>query len=69
MTILGNLAIPPAVQAAALRKAFPSYSVFVSTKGAVPRFELVAKDDGNPWCLISANAHEIWNEPEGNAHV
>lgn len=61
----GNWPVPPAVQAAALRKAFPTYSVFVSMWRDVPRFELVTKDDSNPWCLISDDANEIWRELKG----
>jgi hypothetical protein len=60
-----NRTIPPAVQAAALRKAFPAYSVFVNTRGDGPRFELVTKDDSNPWCLISSDISEIWRELKG----
>jgi hypothetical protein len=69
MAIGANWTTSSAAQAAALRKAFPAYSVFVSTTGGVPRFELVAKNDRNPWCLISADADEIWHELEGSAHA
>jgi len=52
-------------QAAAIQEAFPSYAVTVSTRqGERPRFEVVTRNDGNPWCLISSHAEEIWNELE-----
>jgi hypothetical protein len=51
----------PHVQAAALRAAFPQYAVNVLTRhGDRPRFEVVTRDGGNPYCLISADAREIW---------
>jgi hypothetical protein len=61
-----NPAPSPRAQAAALQEAFPSYAVTVSVRqGDHPRFELVARNDGNPWCLISAHTDEIWRELEG----
>jgi hypothetical protein len=49
------------VQAAALRAAFPHYSVNVlHRRSGQPRFEVVRRDDGNPYCLISPDAIEIW---------
>jgi hypothetical protein len=48
---------PPArVQAAALRAAFPGYivNVIVMAHGEKPRFELVSRDGGNPYCLMCA---------------
>ena len=55
---------PPSVtvRAAALQAAFPRYHVTVVMRWDGPRFEAVAKDDTNPWCLISADAREIWHE-------
>jgi hypothetical protein len=62
--------IPPSpsahVQAAALRAAFPGYIVNVITRwGDQPRFEAVSRDGGSPYCLISADAREIWRELRG----
>ena len=60
----------PRTQAAALREAFPSYAVTVYVRhGDRPRFEAVVRNDDNPWCLISANADEIWHGLKGKAHV
>lgn len=55
---------PVKVQAAALRAAFPGYivNVIVMAHGEKPRFELVSRDGGNPYCLISTDAREIWRE-------
>ena len=51
------------VQAAALRTAFPHYVVNVAARrGGKPRFEVVSRNGGNPYCLISDDAHEIWQE-------
>jgi hypothetical protein len=52
------------VQAAALRAAFPGYTVNVMTRwGDKPRFEVVARDiNASPYCLISDDAREIWRE-------
>jgi len=61
----GDWTQPPAVLATALRRAFPRYSVFLTTYGDTTRFELVSKDDSNPWCLISEDAREIWLELKG----
>ncbi len=57
-----NCTAPPGVQAAALRKAFPAYAVKVSTWRDAPHYELVTREDGNPWCLISDDVQEIWDE-------
>jgi hypothetical protein len=55
------------VQAAALRAAFPQYTVNVLyRRGDRPRFELVSRDGGNPYCLISADILEIWRELQKN---
>jgi hypothetical protein len=61
--------VSPGVQAAALRAAFPTYAVRVSTWCDVPHYELVTLDDSNPWCLISDDAQEIWNELKDNPHT
>ena len=52
------------VQAAALRTAFPGYvvNVIVPGRGDQPRYEVVSRDGGNPYCLISTDAREIWSE-------
>jgi len=50
-------------QAGALRAAFPGYVVNVLlNRGEKPRFEAVSRDGGNPYCLISTDAREIWRE-------
>ena len=57
-------------QAAAIQEAFPSYAVVVCMRrGNRPRIEVVTRNDDNPWCVISADADEIWHELEGNTHV
>jgi hypothetical protein len=55
----------PEAVAATLRKAFPDYSVTVRRDGGEPRFQLLAKDDRNPWCVISPDVQEIRRELEG----
>lgn len=51
------------VQAAELRAAFPGYAVNVSAgRDEKPWFEVVSRDGGNPYCLISDDAREIWHE-------
>jgi hypothetical protein len=55
----------PAVsaQAAALRAAFPTYTINVlKCRGEKARFEAVSKTGGNPYCVISADARVIWRE-------
>ena len=59
--------VPPSpsahVQAAALRTAFPCYVVSVVTRwDDKPRFEVVSREGGDPYCLISDDAREIWRE-------
>jgi len=62
--------MPAHVQASAIQEAFPSYAVTVSIRqGDRPRFEVVTRDDGSPWCLISAHADEIWRELQGKTHA
>jgi hypothetical protein len=55
---------PPSarVQAAALRAAFPRYTVNLIKTGGKLRFEVVHQDGGDPYCLISSDAAEIWHE-------
>ncbi len=56
------------VQADALRAAFPNYTVNVlKFRGDKPRFEAVSRTGGNPYCLISTDAREIWRELKGGA--
>ena len=51
------------VQAAALRTAYPGYIVNVLRHpGERPRFELLSRDGGSPYCLISSDVKEIWRE-------
>ncbi|MGP0028185.1 MAG: hypothetical protein ACLPKE_33240 [Streptosporangiaceae bacterium] len=51
------------VQVAALRAAFPQYAINVlHRRGDRPRIEVVNRDGGNPYCLISTDALEIWRE-------
>lgn len=57
--------LPPSriVQLTALRAAFPGYTFNVIVTGDLPRIEAVAKDLTSPvYCLISADAREIWRE-------
>ncbi len=55
------------VQAAALRAAFPQYVVNVlARRGDKPRFEVVSRDCGSLYCLISDDACEIWRELGGH---
>jgi hypothetical protein len=55
---------PPAriVQLAALRTAFPEYVFNVIRGDGAPRYEAVSRDGGDPYCLISTDAREIWRE-------
>ena len=54
------------IQAAALRAAFPQYVVNVlARRGDKPRFEVVSRDGGALYCLISDDAREIWRELRG----
>jgi hypothetical protein len=65
-----NSKVPAQIEAAALRNAFPLYAVSVSVReGDHPRFEVVTRNDANPWCLISARADEIWRELKGSTHA
>jgi hypothetical protein len=53
-------------QAAALRVAFPGYVVTVLVnRRDKPRFEVVSREGGDPYCLISSDAQEIWRELRG----
>jgi hypothetical protein len=53
------------VQLEALRLAFPGYAMNLLMTGGKARFEAVSKNGGNPWCLISTDAREIWRELRG----
>lgn len=59
--------VPSAMtQAAALRVAFPEYVVSVRVgRRDKPRFEVVSREGGDPYCLISSDAQEIWQELKG----
>jgi hypothetical protein len=51
------------LQGAVLASCFPSYSVSVLPhRDGRPRFQAVSRDGGDPWCLISADASEVWDE-------
>ena len=53
-------------QAATLRAAFPEYVVNVRMgRRDKPRFEVVSREGGDPYCLISSDAQEIWRELRG----
>jgi hypothetical protein len=57
---------PVLAQADALRVAFPGYMVNVLVnRRDKPRFEVVNRDGGDPYCLISSDAQEIWRELRG----
>ena len=66
---MNEIAPPPPsarIQAAALRSAFPGYIVNVITgRGEEPRYEVVNRNGGDPYCLISPDAREIWRELRG----
>jgi hypothetical protein len=70
MTADFELPPPPStrVQAAALQAAFPGYivNVIVMAHGEKPRYELVSRNGQNPYCLISSDAREIWQELRGH---
>jgi hypothetical protein len=49
-----------------LRVAFPEYVVNVRMgRRDKPRFEVVSREGGDPYCLISSDAQEIWQELRG----
>ena len=58
--------VPPApahVQVTALRTAFPGYRFnLIRHRDEKPRFEALSRDGGDPYCLISDDAREIWRE-------
>ena len=55
------------VEADALRAAFPGYIVNVITRcGEKLRFEVISRDGGSPYALISSDAKEIWRELRGH---
>jgi hypothetical protein len=49
----------PEAVAIVLHLTFPAYSVTVRRDGGEPRYQLIAKDDRNPTCLISPDPDEI----------
>ena len=54
------------VEVAALRTAIPKYTFnLIRHRDEKPRFEAVSRDGGNPYCLISEDAREIWRELRG----
>ena len=46
----------------ALRTAFPDYTFNVIAGNDGPRYEALSKTFGDPYCLISADVREIWQE-------
>lgn len=56
----------PEAIAIELHKAFPAYTVTVRRDSGEPRFQLIAKDDRSPWCLISPDPDEIRNALNGD---
>ena len=62
---LDRWAQSPEAVAMALHQAFPAYAVTVRRDGGEPRYQLLAKDDRTPVCIISPDAQEIWNELNG----
>ena len=64
MTVYDFQPSPPSriVQLAALRTAFPDYTFTVIRGNREPRYEAVSKTFGDPYCLISTDAREIWRE-------
>jgi hypothetical protein len=47
--------------------AFPGYVVNVLVnRRDQPRFEVVSREGGDPYCLISSDAQEIWRELRGD---
>jgi hypothetical protein len=63
MSDLGARPPEVAVQAAALRAAFPDYTVnVIQNRGDKPRIEVVSRNGRSPYCLISTDAREIWRE-------
>ena len=50
-----------------MRTAFPQYAVSVITTwwDNKPRLEAVSRDGGDPYCLISEDARDIWRELRG----
>jgi hypothetical protein len=67
MSAASSSPVPSAMmQAAALRVAFPEYVVSVRVgRWDRPRFEVVSREGGDPYCLISSDAQEIWRELAG----
>jgi hypothetical protein len=55
----------PEAIAMALHLAFPAYSVTVRRDRGAPRYQLLAKDDRNPTCIISPDPDEIRDALKG----
>lgn len=66
--LMTSWAAPPAphayLQAVVLQVAFPEYTVSVlARRDGRPRFQVLSRDGlSNPYCLISDDASEIWDE-------
>jgi hypothetical protein len=61
---------PATIELTALRAAFPAYIFNLITTGGKRRYEAVSRDMDTPlYCLISANAREIWTELAGSSGV
>jgi hypothetical protein len=60
---------PPSrsVQLAALRAAFPGYTIHMIAGDGKPRYEAISRTGGNPYCLISTDVREIWRELKASA--
>ncbi len=56
------LDLPPVIELATLRAAFPGYVFNVIRGDGEPRYEAVSREGANPYCLISSDACEIWRE-------
>ncbi len=48
------------------RSIFPEYTFnLIRNRDEKPRFEALSRDGGNPYCLLSEDAREIWRELRG----
>lgn len=56
------LELPNPVELVALRLAFPTYKINIILLGDRRRYEAVSRDFGDPYCLISISAKELWRE-------
>jgi hypothetical protein len=51
------------LKAAVLQSCFPSYAVSVlSHRDGRPRFQVISRDGSSPYCMISDDASEVWDE-------